>query len=187
MSKRFPVPGFDRDRYKNMAWDQPRILSPDEQAELLRKAERGDASAYGSYAVEAEEAFYDRFELRGPYRHAVMCLTPRTDVRMVGRSWAWPIQRALVVDSLAAATANVLCEWTTPRPMNTRLGPDDGVATAGGPMYVLLGNRYGAHWISNRTLFETPDSAARNGCSILSSADDANNDFHACNLTFGWN
>ena len=186
MSKRFPVPAFDRDRYKNVAWEAPRVLSGDESADLLRRAERGDASAYGGYVVDADDAFYDRFAVRGAHRHAVMCLIPPNGAHLSGRSWAWQIQRALIVDSLRAETARVLYEWTTPRPMNTRLGPDDGVTTPGGPLYVLLGNRYGTHWICNRTAFEMPGSSPRTGFSILSSSDDVNNDFHACNLTFAW-
>ena len=127
MSKRFPIPKFDRDAYKNMEWAPPRLLSADEQQKLVAAARAGDPSVVGSYAVDAGEAFYDRFKIRGPHRHVVMCVLPPGKARLVGRSWAWFIQRALLVDSLDAAKARVLHDWTTPRPMNTRLGPEDGV------------------------------------------------------------
>src|SRR5688572_12133133 len=132
MSKRFPIPAFDRDQYKNMEWDAPRLLSRAEHATLLERAKSGDPGAFGSYPVEADDAFFGRFAQRGPHRHAVMCVLPRTQVQLVGRSWAWPIQRALLVDSLDTANAKVLHEWKTPRPMNTRLGPDNGVVLEGG-------------------------------------------------------
>lgn len=186
MSKRFPIPEFDRDQFKNMQWAAPRLLSRDEQAKLIERARGGDATAYGSYAVEADEAFYERFKLRGPHRHAVMCLLPRGEVKLVGRSWAWPIQRAVVVDSLDAANARVLQEWKTPRPMNTRLGPDQGVGLEGGVVYAVFGHRYSDYWISNRTLNDTRGAAPGKGFSVVSASDEDNHDFHACNLSFSW-
>lgn len=186
MSKRFPIPEFDRDQYKNMEWKKPKLLSRDEQAKLIEAAKAGDDKAYGSYAVEADEAFYDRFKLQGPHRHAVMCLLPRKQVKLMGRSWAWPIQRAVVVDSLDAAKAKVLQEWKTPRPMNTRLGPDNGVTLDGSVVYAVFGHQYSDHWISNRTRNDTKAVANAKGFDIVSASDESNNDFHACNLSFRW-
>lgn len=186
MSKRFPIPEFDRDQYKNMEWKPPKLLSPEEQAKVIEAAKAGNADVFGSYAVEADEAFYDRFKLQGPHRHAVMCVLPRKEVKLVGRSWAWPIQRAVVVDSLDAANAKVLQEWKTPRPMNTRLGPDGGVRLEGGVVYAVLGNRYSDHWIANRTLNDTKGVASGKGFNVVSASDDDNHDFHACNLSFSW-
>ncbi|HYC38671.1 MAG TPA: hypothetical protein VEC19_19745 [Usitatibacter sp.] len=185
MSKRFPIPEFDRDQYKNMAWQQPRLLSREEQAKLIEAARAGKPEAFGCHAVEADDAFYDRFALKGPHRHAVMCLTPPGKVRLVGRSWAWPIQRAVVVDSLDAGKAQVLQEWKTPRPMNTRLGPDNGVEIEGGVTYAVFGHRYSDYWIANRTLADTRAANGR-GFSVVSATGDENNDFHACNLSFSW-
>lgn len=186
MSKRFPIPEFDRDQFKNMEWKQPKLLTRDEQAKLIAAAKAGDAHAYGSYAVEADEAFYDRFRLQGPHRHAVMCLLPPKKVRLVGRSWAWPIQRAVVVDSLDAAKAKVRQEWQTPRPMNTRLGPENGVELEGGVLYAVFGHRYSDHWISNRTLSDARGVVNGHGFNVVSASDADNHDFHACNLAFRW-
>lgn len=187
MSKRFPIPEFDRDLYKNLSWQPPRLLSASDQAAMAQRARGNDASAFGCHAVEAADALYERFSLRGPHRHAVMCLTPGKDVRLLGRSWAWEIQRAVVLDSLDPQTANVVQEWKTPRCMNTRLGPDNGVTVPGGTLYVLFGHRYGDHWIANRTMRDPRAAQGSQGFTVVSSSDESNNDFHACNLSFAWN
>ena len=186
MSKRFPIPEFDRDQYKNMEWSAPKLLSKAEQERLIAAARNGDGKAYGCYPVEADPAFYDCFRLTGENRHAVLCLTPPKGVRVTGRSWAWEIQRALVLDSIDPGRSSVLHEWTTPRPMNTRLGPDGGVDLNAGVAYVLFGHRYGDRWIANRTLADSKPSGEK-GFSVLSSSSDSANDFHACNLSFSWN
>lgn len=185
MSKRFPIPEFDRDQYKNMDWSAPHLLSKDEQERLIAAAKRGDATAFGGYPVPASEAFFDRFKLQGPYKHAVMCLMPTKGVRLVGRSWAWNIQRALVVDSIDPGHSTVLHDWKTPRPMNTRLGPDSGVELDGGVAYVVFGHKYADHWIVNRTLTQREAGSGR-GFAVLSASDDDAHDFHACNLSFSW-
>jgi hypothetical protein len=185
MSKRFPIPQFDRDQYKNMEWTPPKLLSRDEQEKLIAAAKAGDVRTFGSYAVEADEAFYERFRLRGPHRHAVLCMLPRDKVKLFGRSWAWPIQRAVLVDSFDAASAKVLHEWKTPRPMNTRLGPDDGVTLEGGVVYAVLGHMYSDYWISNRTRSDARGVADGKGFDVVSTSHD-DRDFHACNLSFRW-
>jgi hypothetical protein len=184
MSKRFPIPEFDRDQYKNMKWTPPRLLSADEQATLVAGAKAGDSKAVGCHAVEAGAAFYDRFKLQGPHRHAVMCVLPRAQVKLVGRSWAWSIQRALMVDTLDAEKATVLHDWKTPRPMNTRLGPDNGVTLDGGIVYAVFGHQYSDHWISNKTLNDVKGVPPGKGFNVVSASDQE--DFHACNLFFSW-
>jgi hypothetical protein len=186
MSKRFPIPEFDRDQYKNMEWSAPKLLSRSEQERLIAAARKGDEKAYGCYPVEADAALYDRFGLTGENRHAVMCLVPPHGVQLTGRSWAWEIQRALVVNSIDPERSSVLHEWKTPRPMNTRLGPDGGVSLEAGVAFVLFGHKYGDHWIANRTLADRRPAGAK-GFSVISSSSDSANDFHACNLSFSWN
>ena len=185
MSKRFPVPEFDRDHYKNMEWKPPKLLTAEEHRSLLERARKGDAAVIGTYAVHADESFYDKFRIKGDHRHAILCITPPGRINLVGRSWAWYIQRALIVDSLDPAKATVLHDWTTPRPMNTRLGPENGVEVEGGVLYVIFGHRYSDYWISNRTLQDSRAKTAK-GFSVVSNSDEANNDFHACNLSFSW-
>ena len=186
MSKRFPIPAFDRDHYKNMEWNPPKVLSESERARILAAAKAGDRSVVGSYVVDADDAFYERFRIRGPGRHVVMCVLPPGPVRLVGRSWAWYTQRALIVDSLDAAVAQVLHDWTTPRPMNTRLGPENGVEVENRVVYAVFGHRYADHWIPNRTMQDPRAGADAKGYAVISATDTSNNDFHACNLAFSW-
>jgi hypothetical protein len=116
-----------------------------------------------------------------------MCLTPPGDVSLFGRSYAWPIQRALIVTSLDAAKSRVLADWTTPRPMNTRLGPDRGIVVPGGEIYIVCAHRHADQWIFNRTLVLSPALAAGSaGCYVASSTEDHNDDFHACNVAVTW-
>ena len=186
MSKRFPIPAFSCEQYKNMEWTAPAPLPADEQARRIAAAAAGSADAFGCFPVDAPDAFYERFRLRGPHRHVRMCLLPAREVTAVGRSHAWAIQQALLVDSLDAAKCSVLHQWTTPRPMNTRLGPDRGVTLAGGVVYAVCAHSYGDHWIVNRTLTARADGMHESGYDLLSASDDDVNDFHACNLSFRW-
>jgi hypothetical protein len=116
-----------------------------------------------------------------------MCLLPEKSVQVIGRSHAWAIQQALVVDSLDAAKSNVLIQWKTPRPMNTRLGPENGVMLSGvRTLYVVCSHRYSDYWIANRTAVEEQTCDGRTGFSVISASDEEINDFHACNLSFSW-
>jgi hypothetical protein len=187
MSKRFPVPEFERLQYKNLPWSAPALL--DDAARIKRFGSHGAGSkdAPGAVAVAVGDEFCTKFMLRGPQRHAAMCLTPAGDVSLVGRSYAWTIQRALIVTSLDAGKARVLADWTTPRPMNTRLGPEQGIVIPGGEFYLVCAHRHGDHWIFNRTLIQAlPPVSGQSGFYIASSAEDHNNDFHACNVAVTW-
>ncbi len=186
MSKRFPIPAFDYQQFKNLDWKEPQYVNAKEQARLLDSAKSGDGGAFGGVPVQADAVFYERFKLRGEHRHAVMCLLPRREVKLIGRSHAWAIQQALIVDSLDAARSNVLYEWKTPRPMNTRLGPDTGVTVPGGTLYVICSHRYADYWIVNRTLVDSKGFSGESGFGVLSASEDDINDFHACNLWFNW-
>jgi hypothetical protein len=186
MSKRFPIPAFDYERFKNMEWSPPKYLSREEQVEKIGAANAGVADGFGGYPVQADEVFYERFKLRGEHQHAVMCLLPPREVKLVGRSHAWAIQRALVIDSLDAARATVLYEWKTPRPMNTRLGPDNGVTFTRDVVYVVCSHRYADYWIVNRTLIDKQTPASEHGFGVISAYEESINDFHACNLSFTW-
>ena len=187
MSKRFPIPTFEYEQFKNLDWKRPAYVDPREQARLVYAAQTGDEGAYGAYPVQGDAAFYDRFKLRGPHQHAIMCVLPKQqEVQIIGRSHAWFIQQALIVDSLDAANAKVLYEWKTPRPMNTRLGPDDGVRTSGGVYYVICSRQYSDYWIVNRTLVDVRGFGGKRGVGVLSASDDDINDFHACNVWFCW-
>jgi hypothetical protein len=186
VSKRFPVPEFDRDLYKNLPWTEPEPLPFGHVTSLIAAAKSGEERV-GGYPVAIDEKLANRFSFKMEGQPAVMCVLPDTEVRVSGRSWAWSIQRAVIIDSLDAETASVIADWHTPRPMNTRLGPDGGIALTQRVVYILCGHKYAEHWIANRTLIsnEGPGSGSR-GLSVLSASDDSINDFHACNITFTW-
>jgi hypothetical protein len=186
VSKRFPVPDFDRDLFKNLPWTKPAALSSTETASVAAAARNGDDKAVGGRHVVVGPDLAARFAFHMEGKPAVMCLLPAAEVRLTGRSWAWPIQRALVLDSLDAKAATVIADWRTPRPMNTRLGPDAGMEMDNRVVYVLCGHQYGDHWLANRTLLDTKADEGAQGFSVLSASDDDINDFHACNLIFSW-
>jgi hypothetical protein len=184
---RFPIPAFDYVQFKDREWSPPVLLSKSDATRLISAHGAGDESVYGCYPIMPPGSFFDRFALRGEHRHALLCLLPPRGVRMVGRSHAWFINRALIVDSADAATPTVVADWKTPRPMNTRLGPDDGIEV-GGALCLVCSHSYADHWIVNRTLTDNDwvgnDGYA--GCRILSCSDDEANDFHHANITFEW-
>jgi len=183
VSKRFPVPDFDRDQFKNLPWAEPSTLPPEKVASLSAS---GKGEAIGAHPVGVSAELADHFGFRMEGKSAAMCILPAQEVRMTGRSWAWSIQRALVIDSLDPGRANVLADWRTPRPMNTRLGSDNGILLAARVVFLLLGHQYSDHWIANRTLIKSGADQAAKGFSIISASDDRINDFHSCNLAFSW-
>lgn len=178
MWQRFPVPPFDRDPFKDMDWRAPAYLAESEIAEKIA------AGAHGAYPVMPGEDFFAKLSLRGAQRHALLCVLPATEVHVLGRSYAWPIQRAWIVDSLDPGKLNVIADWKTPRPMNNRLGPDDGIVHGGGTVYLVTATGHGDHWIGNRTIVD--GSGAGHGFQVLSSASADSRDFHACNVSFAW-
>jgi hypothetical protein len=184
MGKRFPIPAFEYERLKDRPWTQPAYLSAQQQREV---GERHGGDQWSAHHVELPADFRERFRLRGPWVHAVMCLLPAKDVLVIGRSHAWAIQQALIVDSLDAERSQVLIQWKTPRPMNTRLGPENGVPLSGhATVYVICGHRYSDYWLVNRSAIEDRTLDGRPGFSVISASDDEINDFHACNVSFSW-
>lgn len=186
MSKRFPIPDFDRDQFKNMSWTSPALIGMEEQARLINACAQGDAGVAGAYPVSVPPAFADSLGLSGDHLHALMCLLPQGRIHLVGRSWAWPIQRAVVLDSLIPSSAKTLADWTTPRPMNTRLGPQEGIEVDSPVHFVIFAHRIGQGWVGNRTLHQLTTDAHGGSLELMSACSEDVNDFHACNLTFQW-
>jgi hypothetical protein len=187
MGKRFPIPEFDYERLKDRAWAPPRRLSASEASRLAEQHAGDDGTHWSAQHVELPTGFAERQRLQGEFALAVMCLLPPKPIQVIGRSRAWAIQQALVVDSLDPARSEVLIQWKTPRPINTRLGPDDGATLTGvRTVYVVCGHRYSDYWIVNRTAVEEVALDARTGFSVISASDEEINDFHACNLSFSW-
>jgi|GEM_PF-967549 len=186
---RFRVPDYDFRPFKDLSWEAPNYLSPEEIDKLIDGQANGDLGACGCYAVKPADELFSKFDIRGDHCHAVMCVTPSVDVHLLGRSYAWWNQRVLVLDSLDPGTVNVIHDWRTPRPMNTRLGPDDGVTLPGGVHYVISSHMYDDHWVANRTITDNDWDGGEhdNGFRVLGASKDDANEFCECNLTFAWN
>ncbi|MEK9724584.1 MAG: hypothetical protein VW405_14025 [Rhodospirillaceae bacterium] len=174
---RFPVPEYDFRPFKGLDWSPPALLGANAIEQHIAD------NAYGAYPVQADAALFDKFGVQGDHRHAVMCVTPASGAHLLGRSYAWWNQRALILDSLDAASATIVHDWRTPRPMNTRFGPEDGVDLAGGVCYVVACHMYDDHWLGNRTLI---DNDMDGGFRVLGASKDDTNEFCEFNLTFTW-
>lgn len=186
--KRFPVPEFEYESLKDMSEAPATPISDGDAAALLAKHKSGDMSACGGYAVKPPAALLDKIKLKGDDVVAVMCLLPAKPVRVLGRSWAWKIQNAWILDSLDAGQTKVLHEWKTTRPMNTRLGPDDGVTLQTPVAYILSGNKYADHWRPNRSVIQNGWNAGtgRKGFRILGGSEPDLNDFHHACFMIDW-
>lgn len=182
---RFPVPDFDYQSLKKMAWRKPAWLSDADIARVIAGRKNGDASVWGAYAVKPPEAVFDRLAIRGEQRHAVMCVMPDGPISVVGRSRAWFIQRAVAIDSTDPNAAKVAFDWHTTRPISTTLGPAEGTTLNGGVVYLFCCRKYGDHWIGNRTILDN-DWKKGGGFRVLSARDEGSDDFHDICLTFAW-
>ena len=185
---RFAVPEYDFRAFKDLSWTAPTFLSANEIDARIKDQTDVVTSAYGCAAIEADTAVFEKFDVRGEHSHAVMCVTPSVDVHLLGRSYAWWNQRVLLLDSVDPSNMNVVFDWRTPRPMNTRLGPDDGVTIPGGIYYVISSHMYDDHWVANRTITDNDwdGGEAADGFRVLGASKDDANEFCECNLSFSW-
>ena len=187
-AKRFPLTEFQYDSLKDLPWSTPSFLSEDQILEKITNASV-DQDMAGCFTVPASDSFFDHFNIVGEFRHAVLCVTPKKQISIVGRSHAWKKQRLLIVDSLNPSDCNVLVDWKTGRPMSTRLGPKEGAEIQGGVWYALFTNMIGDRFVGNRSILETRQDDSKetgSGFSILSSSEPEISDFHDCNLYASW-
>ncbi len=186
--QRFPVPEFKHEEFKDMEYEALALITAEDAAAMIGKLKGGDASVCGGHAIMPDDALFDRFSIKGDHRHAVLCLFPDKPVTLLGRTMAWFNQYALVLDSLDASSANILHEWRSPRPMNTRLGPEDGVPMSGGACYAIAGHLFADHYIGNRSIIQNDwdPGDGKAGFRILGNTDDELDDFHDTNLAFTW-
>ena len=174
-AKRFPVPEFDRYELKDLHWTVPDVQTENE------------FQSPGMTVINGEQALFDRFSFRGEHLAVVACKFPVNRIQVSGNSFAWPIQRAVITDSVDAASLNVLADWKTPRPMNTRFGPDDGISVESDCAYALIGHGISDYWVANRIMLDHDwTGATGNGFRILSSSEDKINDFHDAVVYFEW-
>jgi len=179
---RFSIPEYDHDQFKGMNWAAPELLSSEDSEK------RASSSDPGCVAVAAPDDVFEKFDIRGDHRHAVMCIVPE-NAHLLGRSWAWWNQRVVIVDSLDLDAMNVVHDWKAPRPVNTRLGPDDGITLPSGVYYVLSCHQYDDHWIGNRTILQNDwdGGDANDGYRVLATSKDDSAAFGECCLSITWN
>ena len=180
---RFSIPEYDYKQFNGLSWKAPDLISLEETDKLSSIAEGG------CFPVDAPSDVLERLDIRGEHCHAVMCVVPSSGTHLLGRSWAWWKQRVVIIDSLVSDTMNVLHDWRTPRSMNTRLGPENGVPLSGGTYFIITCHQYDDHWLGNRTVLDNEwDGAdADNGFRILATSKDSSEDFSETCLTFTWN
>ena len=174
-AKRFPVPEFDRYALKNLDWSAPAV------------SDDIDTGEFGCRVVNAQPEFCEKFRFQGEHLQVVACTLPEGPVHVSGNSFAWPIHRAVMTDSLDPDNCNVIADWKTPRPMNTRLGPDDGMSVELNKVYLLIGHQYADNWIGNRIMLDNEwVGGLSHGFRVLSSSETEINDFHDAIVYFEW-
>lgn len=187
-AKRFVLPDFDYEGLKDLEWSSPTFISEGDAIQRAQSAMSEDGIDVGVFPVQVSDALYERFDIRGPHRHAVLCITPKRELTLLGKSHAWKKQRLLILDGIDNNNAEVLIDWKTARPMSTRLGPIDGTQLTGGAWYVLFSHMIGDYFVGNRTLFGSANQEGEGAdrLSIMSSSEPDFNDFHDCNLYINW-
>jgi hypothetical protein len=173
---RFPIPAFDHKALRGLEWSPPDLLDRGAMTTAME-----DAGKTGAFAVTTDGSLLEKLNIQGEHCHAHLCMFP-AGARLVGQSHSWWLQRALIVDSLDSATANVIADWRTPRPMNTRFGPENGIELPEGPLFVISSHAVSDHWVGNRTLTQDIDGGYR----ILGAAKDDTANFHEFCLSFTW-
>lgn len=185
--KRFPVPTFDHEPLKNMAYDPPAPIANEEAARIAEAASAGDRSVAGGYAVEPDSALLERLDFQGEHRSMILCALPGPGAHLLGRSYAWFNQRAFILDR-NAQDAETVYRWHTPRPMNTRFGPETGVTLDHAAIYILSGRILGNHTRANRVMIDPNWSPAkgRMGFRVAAACDEGDDHFHDSCFELSW-
>ena len=180
---RFSIPEYDYKQFNGLSWKAPDLMS------LEETEKHTSISEGGCCPVEAPKEVLEQLDIRGEHCHAGTCVVPSPGAHLLGRSWAWWKQRVVIVDTLVPGAINILHDWRTPRSMNTRLGPEDGVPLSSGTFFILASHQYDDHWLGNRTFLDNEwDGAdANNGFRVLATSKDGSEDFSETCLTFTWN
>jgi hypothetical protein len=185
--KRFSVPAFDYGPLKKMTYEPPAPISSVEAKRIAEAAAAGDKSVAGGYAVEPDAALLERLDFRGAHRDMILCALPGPGAHLLGRSQAWFNQRAFILDRNAPDAETLYC-WRTPRPMNTRFGPETGVTLDRAVVYILSGRILSDHTRGNRVMIDRdwPPGAGGSGFRILAACDEGSDDFHDSCFELSW-
>ena len=185
--ERFQVPEFDYSALRNMVYEPRELLSSREACDIASRHTQGEAAAYGAYLCEPGPALVERFNFQGQHATAILCILPKSGARLLARSRAWFRQRLIILDD-NGADGNVLHEWKTPRPFNTRLGPDDGVVLEHPVIWILSGRILDDQTRANRVMADAlwkPDGE-RAGFRIVAANDTEKHQFHECCIEVSW-
>lgn len=174
--RRFPIPEFNHKAFRGLDWSQPDYVHEEDI-----KKELAEKDTFGIFPIKANPDILSRFSVQGEHAHALLCKVPNGS-RLIGRSYSWWLQRAIVTDSITSDEFKVLADWRTPRPMNTRLGPEDGIKINDKLLYVISCHGHSDHWVGNRTLVKEIDD----GYHLLGCAKDGTSNFYEFCLTFTW-
>ena len=185
--KRFPVPEFEYRSLKAKAYSAPEQISAEEAARIVEGLAAGDRSLAGGYAVAPDAVLLEKLDFRGDHQTMVLCALPGPGAHLLGRSNAWFNQRAFILDR-NAADAETLFTWRTPRPMNTRFGPEDGLNLETAPVYVLSGRIVADYTRGNRVMIDNDwaPGDGREGFRIIAACDEGADDFHDSCFEFSW-
>ena len=185
--KRFPVPAFDHGALKKMTYDPPSTVEGSEASRIVDAASSGDESVAGGYAVMADPALLESLSFKGDHRDMILCALPKAGTHLLARSYAWYNQRAFLLGSNEAG-AETIHSWRTPRPMNTRFGPEEGVTLDRNAVFILSGRILSDHTRGNRVMIDndwTPGEG-RQGFRVIAACDEGENDFHDACFEFSW-
>lgn len=186
--KRFHVPEFDHRSLKGMTFNPPEILASDKAAEIAAAANSGDAAAGGAYGVEPDAALLDKLSFGGDVRQMIQVAMPGAHKLVRARSYAWNNQRSFILDG-NAADAEVIHNWRTGRPNNTRLGPDDdGTALEQSVIYLLSGRILEDGNRGNRVIVDADwnPGDGRAGVRVMAACDSGDDNFHDSYFEFSW-
>ncbi|MGI9406885.1 MAG: hypothetical protein ACR2O4_11000 [Hyphomicrobiaceae bacterium] len=185
--KRFPVPEFDYRSLKGLTYAPPKAISSDDASRIVEAANASDASAAGGYAVEPDPALLERLSFAGDVRQMILCALPGDDRHLLARSNAWFNQQVFVLDA-NAEKGEILFDWQTPRPNNTRLGPEDGVALDRSVIYLLSGRVLDDHTRGNRLIIDADwdPGDGRQGFRVLAGCDEGEDNFHDSYFELSW-
>jgi len=187
MAKRFPIPEFEYEELKGIAWTAAPLLDPGEVQARADAAAGGDSSACGAWPVAVDDGYFDALNVRGDHRTAVTCVLPASGVTVTGRSHAWNVQGVMATEGMPRAGAALLFQWKTPRPMNTRLGPENGIPAPASVLTLVSGHRFDDHWIGNRCAVDASwHPPEGEGFRVLWCDDAVRNDFHCAVVSFTW-
>lgn len=185
--KRFPVTKFEYRVLKNRPYDPPSPISSEEEARIVDAAASGDSSVAGAYAVEPNPSLLEALGFKGEHVTMMLCALPGPGAHLQCRSYAWFNQRVFILDR-NAPDAETIHDWHTPRPMNTLLGPEDGVTLNNTAVYVLNGRILSDHTRGNRVMIDpdwTPGDG-KAGYRIIAACDEGDDNFHDSCLEFTW-